>query len=205
MSRNEFTIYIKNLETGEVFADAIPRTQADAVWAADNKTIFYTAKNPLTLLSEKIKRHMLGSNPVADVVVYTETDPSNYIGVGKTKSDKYILIGSQATLSSEYRMIPVSYTHLDVYKRQAYQWSTARQGGEHVGAGDRQPLVCRVPTAGSTRPNAPDEVLGRRTPRPVRELQALVEQPPRHHSSALEQQFSVASQREGPDLSLIPI
>ena len=108
VSRNEFTIYIKNLETGEVFADAIPRTQADAVWAADNKTIFYTAKNPLTLLSEKIKRHMLGSNPVADVVVYTETDPSNYIGVGKTKSDKYILIGSQATLSSEYRMIPAN-------------------------------------------------------------------------------------------------
>ena len=105
VSRNEFTIYIKNLETGEIYKDAIPRTQSDAVWAADNKTIFYTSKNPVTLLSEKIKKHVLGSDAAADVVVYTETDPSNYIGVGKTKSEKYIFIVSQATLSSEHRFI----------------------------------------------------------------------------------------------------
>ncbi len=105
VSRNEFTIYIKNLETGEIFKDAIGRTQSDAVWAADNKTIFYTSKNPVTLLSEKIKKHVLGTDAAADVVVYTETDPSNYIGVTKTKSEKYIFIVSQATLSSEQRFI----------------------------------------------------------------------------------------------------
>ncbi len=105
VSRNEFTIYIKNLETGDTYKDAIVRTQSDATWAADNKTIFYTAKNPITLLSEKVKRHVLGTDASADVTVYTETDPSNYIGVGKTKSEKYILIVSQATLSSEQRFI----------------------------------------------------------------------------------------------------
>ena len=105
VSRNEFTLYIKNLETGEIYKDAIMRTQGDAVWAADNKTIFYTAKNPVTLLSEKIKKHVLGTDAAADMVVYTETDPSNYIGVAKTKSEKYIFITSQATLSSEQRFI----------------------------------------------------------------------------------------------------
>ncbi|RYY48677.1 MAG: oligopeptidase B, partial [Chitinophagaceae bacterium] len=66
VSRNEFTIYVKNLETGEVYTDAIPRTQSDPTWAADNKTIFYTSKNPITLLSEKIKRHVLGTAESAD-------------------------------------------------------------------------------------------------------------------------------------------
>jgi oligopeptidase B len=105
VSRNEFTLYIKNLETGETYKDAISRTQGDAVWAADNKTIFYTAKNPVTLLSEKIKRHVLGSDAATDVLVYQEKDATNYIGVGKTKSEKYIYIYSQATLSSENRII----------------------------------------------------------------------------------------------------
>ncbi|MBC7936102.1 MAG: S9 family peptidase [Rhizobacter sp.] len=106
VSRNEYTIYVKNLETGEIYKDLISRTQSDPVWAADNKTIFYTSKNPVTLLSEKIKRHMLGTDALTDVVVYEEKDPTNYIGVGKTKSDKYILIQSGATLSSETRFIP---------------------------------------------------------------------------------------------------
>ncbi len=108
VSRNEFTIYVKNLETGELYKDAISRTQSDPAWAADNKTIFYTSKNPVTLLSEKIKRHVLGTDAATDAVVYEEKDPSNYIGVGKTKSDKYIMIYSGATLSSETRFIPAN-------------------------------------------------------------------------------------------------
>lgn len=105
VSRREYIIYVKNLETGEIYKDAIPRTSADPAWAADNKTIFYTSKNPVTLLSEKIKRHVLGTDAGADVVVYEEKDPTNYIWVSKTKSDKYIIISSQATLSSEHRYL----------------------------------------------------------------------------------------------------
>ena len=104
-SRREYKIYIKNLQTGELFSDIIPGTEGQAVWANDNKTFFYTAKNPVTLLSEKIKKHTLGSAAASDAVVYEEKDPSNYIGVDKTKSEKYILIVSEATLSSEVRWI----------------------------------------------------------------------------------------------------
>jgi oligopeptidase B len=106
VSRREYTIYIKNLSTGEIYKDAVARTEGTVAWASDNKTFFYTSKNPVTLLSEKIKKHVLGTDAASDLVVYEEKDPSNYIGVGKTKSEKYIFITSQATLSSEQRFIP---------------------------------------------------------------------------------------------------
>ena len=106
VSRRQYTIQVKNLETGELLKDAIPNTQGGAVWAADNKTLFYTAKNPVTLLSEKIQKHKLGDDTSKDPVVYEEKDKSNYIGVDKSKSGKYIFIYSSATLSSEARMIP---------------------------------------------------------------------------------------------------
>ncbi|SEA93234.1 S9 family peptidase [Pedobacter hartonius] len=105
VSRRQYTIFVKNLETGELTADAIPNTEGDPVWAADNRTLFYTAKNPVTLLSEKIRKHRLGNDASEDPVVYEEKDKSNYIGVERSKSGKYIFIYSSATLSSEARMI----------------------------------------------------------------------------------------------------
>jgi len=108
VSRRQYTIYVKNLETGEILKDAIQNTEGDPCWANDNKTIFYCSKNPVTLLSEKIQRHTLGTDPATDVLVYEEKDKSNYISVGKSKNNKYIFIVSQATMSSEYRMIEAS-------------------------------------------------------------------------------------------------
>lgn len=105
VSRRQYSIYVKNLETGEILNDVIVNTEGDPCWANDNKTIFYTLKNPVTLLSEKIQRHLLGADALTDEVVYEETDKSNYIRVGKSKNNKYILISSAATMSSEYRMI----------------------------------------------------------------------------------------------------
>ncbi len=105
VSRRQYSIYIKNIETGEIYKDIVKNTSGDPVWANDNKTIFYTAKNLETLLSEKIKRHKLGTDASQDAVVYDEKDKSNYIGVAKSKSGKFIFIYSQATMSSEQRWI----------------------------------------------------------------------------------------------------
>lgn len=105
VSRRQYVIHVKNLETGELFKDAIPNTEGDATWAADNKTIFYTSKNPVTLLSEKIKKHRLNTDAKLDETVYEEKDKSNYIGVGKSKSGKYLFIYSQATQSNEMRIL----------------------------------------------------------------------------------------------------
>ena len=108
VSRRQYTIYVKNLVTGEIMKDAIKNTEGASTWANDNKTFFYTSKNPVTLLSEKIKRHSLGTTESQDVVVYEEKDKSNYIGVGKSKNNKYIFIYSSATLSTEVKMIDAS-------------------------------------------------------------------------------------------------
>jgi len=105
LSRRQYTIHVKNLETGEILKDAVYPTSGDPEWANDNTTLFYTATNPKTLLSEKIKRHTLGADPATDVTIYTEKDNTNYIGIRKTKSEKYIFIISAATMSSEYRML----------------------------------------------------------------------------------------------------
>ena len=113
ISRRQYTIYVKNIETGEILSDAVKNTQGDPCWANDNKTFFYTEKHPVTLLSEKILRHTLGTNASSDAVVYEEKDKSNYIGVDKSKNNKYIFITSQATLSSEIRFIDANNPNAD--------------------------------------------------------------------------------------------
>ncbi|MGO3305974.1 MAG: S9 family peptidase [Sphingobacterium sp.] len=108
VSRREYTIHVKNLETGEIFADKIERTSGGSTWANDNKTLFYTSKNPVTLLSEKIMRHTLHEESQHDVVVYLEQDNTNYIGVGKSKNGAYIFIYTGGTLSSEVLILDAS-------------------------------------------------------------------------------------------------
>lgn len=105
VSRREYIIQVKNLETGELLKDQLIRTTGAAVWANDSKTLFYTEKNPVTLLTQKIRKHVLGQNPSLDEIVYHETDSTNYIGVSKTRSEKYIIITSSATMSSEIRYL----------------------------------------------------------------------------------------------------
>ncbi|MCK5700569.1 MAG: S9 family peptidase, partial [Cyclobacteriaceae bacterium] len=104
-SRRIYTLRFKNLETGELFDDAIAGTQGGTAWANDNKTVFYTSKNEETLLPEKIKRHALSTNVTTDVVIYHEKDPSFYIGVYRTKSGKYIIIANSSTLVSDYHIL----------------------------------------------------------------------------------------------------
>jgi oligopeptidase B len=103
VSRRQYILHIKNLETGEIMPDRISNTEGYGQWANDNKTIYYVSKNPTTLLSEKIMKHTLGST-APDVLIYEEKDKSNYIGVGKTRSNKYLTIVSSATMSSEVRI-----------------------------------------------------------------------------------------------------
>lgn len=105
VSRRQYKIYFKNLKTGEIIDDNITNTSGQAVWAKDNQTIFYTANNPETLLSEKIVRHSVGKNSSTDQIVYEEKDKSNYIWVSKSKNGEYIIITSQATTSSEQRIL----------------------------------------------------------------------------------------------------
>jgi len=105
VSRRQYTIQVKNLETGEIYTDKIENTTGGSVWANDNKTLFYTKKDPVTLRNKKIYRHTLGTDTSEDVEVFHEEDDTFGAYVYKTKSHKYLVIGSYNTVSSEFRII----------------------------------------------------------------------------------------------------
>ncbi len=103
VGRREYVLRFKNLETGETLADVVPDVEPDLMWADDNRTVFYIEKDPVTLLSKTVKAHVLGTPASADRVVYQETDDSFYMGLMRTRSDKYLCIGLQSTVSNEFR------------------------------------------------------------------------------------------------------
>ncbi len=105
LSRRIFTVRFKNLETGEMLDDYIENTTGGGAWANDNLTFFYTTKNQVSLLSEKVFRHQLGNDTSGDEMVYHEKDPSFYIGVYKSKSDQYIIIHNSSTLVTDYHIL----------------------------------------------------------------------------------------------------
>ncbi|WP_250435941.1 S9 family peptidase [Hanstruepera flava] len=105
ISRRQYTIYFKNLTTGELLDDKLSNTNGSAVWANDNKTIFYATKDPETLRQNKIWKHILGTPQDSDVLVYEETDETFNSGVYKTKSKAFIMIYSRQTLSTEFRYL----------------------------------------------------------------------------------------------------
>ncbi len=105
VSRRIYTIKFKDLETGKMLKDEIAGTSGSAVWANDNKTIFYAVKDPVSLRSYKIFKHVLGTPSSDDKEVFHEADDTYIAFVYKTKSKEFIVAGSYATVSQEYRVL----------------------------------------------------------------------------------------------------
>ena len=106
VGRRQFVLKVKNLATGETYADEVPNVEGGVAWADDNKTIFYVEKDPVTLLGVRVKAHVLGTPASADRLVYTEKDDTFYMGVGTTSDDRYICIQLHSTVSDEQRCAP---------------------------------------------------------------------------------------------------
>ncbi|TGE20072.1 S9 family peptidase [Hymenobacter elongatus] len=105
VSRRLYTLRFRNLKTGELYPEKIANASGDAVWAADNKTVFYTTKDPATLLPYRVYRHTIGTDPEQDVLVYEEEDNTFYTGVSRSKSRQYIFLSVSSTMSSETRFL----------------------------------------------------------------------------------------------------
>ena len=105
VSRREYTLQFKDLTTGEVLADRIPGTTGGATWANDNKTVYYSKKDPITLRSSRIFKHVLGTDASQDVLVFEEADETFSCGIGKSKSEQYLMIASYSTVSNEWRYL----------------------------------------------------------------------------------------------------
>lgn len=105
ISRRQYKIQIKNLITGEIYSEEILNSTGSVTWANDNSTLFYARKDEVTLRSYKVFKHKLHTKVAEDVEVFHETDETFNTYVYKTKSRKYIIIGSSSTLTSEYRIL----------------------------------------------------------------------------------------------------
>ena len=105
VSRRQYTIQIKNLETNEILPEKILNTSGGATWASDNKTFFYVKNDLKTLRSDKIYRHTLNTGSSKDVLIYEEKDDTFNTFVYKEKSKKYLVIGSSSTLTNEYQIL----------------------------------------------------------------------------------------------------
>jgi oligopeptidase B len=107
VSRRKYTIRFKELDTGKIIGDVITNTTGRPVWAADNRTVFYSTKDA-TLRPFKISSHVLGTEVAADREVFIETDPTFNVYVSRSKSMRFIYISSNSTLSAEYRFLDAS-------------------------------------------------------------------------------------------------
>jgi oligopeptidase B len=105
VSRRQFTIQVKNLETNEILPFKIENTTGGSTWAGDNNTLFYTRKDEVTLRSDKVYKHKLGGDPANDAMIFHEKDDTYNTFVYKEKSRKYLVIGSTSTLTSEFRIL----------------------------------------------------------------------------------------------------
>ncbi len=105
VSRRLYTLRFQNLATGKLYPERIANTGGEVVWAADNKTVFYTKKDVTTLLPYQVYRHILGTDPKGDALVYEERDNTFNVHVNRSKSKKYVGIELVSSLSSEYRYL----------------------------------------------------------------------------------------------------
>jgi oligopeptidase B len=105
VSRRQYTIKVKNLITGEIYSEEIKNTAGGVTWANDNKTLFYTRKNEVTLRSHKVFKHKLNTKVETDKEVFHEKDETFNTFIYKTKSKKFLVIGSSSTLTTEYRIL----------------------------------------------------------------------------------------------------
>ena len=108
VGRRRYVLRFKNLRTGETLSDTIPDVEPDVAWANDNRTLLYIEKDPETLLGLRVKKHVLGSDPATDALIYEQTDTTLYTGISKSKSDRFLFIHMEGTLTSEWRYADAS-------------------------------------------------------------------------------------------------
>jgi oligopeptidase B len=103
VGRRQYTLRFKDLGTGRTLPESIPNVEADLAWSADSGSVLYIEKNPVTLLGYRVRRHVLGSDPANDPLVYEQDDLSYYTGLATTKDERYLLIVAESTEATQVR------------------------------------------------------------------------------------------------------
>ena len=112
--RLQYTLKIRNLKTGKNLPDTISGLSGSLAWANDNQSLYYVENDPVTLLSTRVKRHVLGTDASQDVLIYEEKDNTFYLGVSKSDDDRFVIVNSEATETSELKIIDANTPHAKV-------------------------------------------------------------------------------------------
>ena len=99
-----YDLRVRIAATGEEYPETIPSTDGDPVWAADSKSFYYVERDD-NQRPKRVKRHLVGTDPAEDLLVYEEADDSYFLNVHKSQSGEYIFINSYKGTSSEYRYL----------------------------------------------------------------------------------------------------
>lgn len=105
LSRRQYDIRIKKLDDETWTEDLLKNTSGSSEWANDSQTLYYVRKHKKTLLPYQVYRHVIGTDPKTDKLVYEEKDDTFYVGLDKTTSEKYILIHLDSTTTSEILLL----------------------------------------------------------------------------------------------------
>ncbi|UPT70794.1 MAG: S9 family peptidase [Flavobacterium sp. JAD_PAG50586_2] len=105
VSRRQYTIQVKNLVSGEILPVKLENTTGGSTWSSDNKTLFYSRKDEVTLRADKIYKHKIGTAADNDRLVYFEKDETFDVSVYKSKSKKYLIINSSSTMTTEFQTV----------------------------------------------------------------------------------------------------
>lgn len=105
LSRRQYDIRIKKLDDETWTDDLLKNTSGSSEWANDSQTLYYVRKHKKTLLPYQVYRHVVGTDPKTDTLVYEEKDDTFYVGLDKTTSEKYILIHLDSTTTSEILLL----------------------------------------------------------------------------------------------------
>ena len=101
--RRLYTVRLRDLETGRDYPERIENAEADLAWADDGQSVLYVAKDPETLLGSRVMRHVVGTAPADDTLVYEETDDTFFLGVERSRSGRFVYVVLDSTSTSEVR------------------------------------------------------------------------------------------------------
>lgn len=135
VGRRQYVIKVKDLATGALRSDTIGNVEPNVVWADDNRTLLYVAKDPVTLRGYRVMAHVLGTAPAADTLLYEEKDDTFQMGIARTADDRFICITVASTVSDEQRCAPASnptrFTVLAPRARE-FRYEADHQGGRWI-------------------------------------------------------------------------
>jgi oligopeptidase B len=108
-----FTLYVKDLATGELLSERIAGTSPSVAWANDSRTLFYIqldhARRPCRLY-----RHVVGSDLLADMLVHFEPDESFFLDISRTRSRDYLILDLASHSTSEVRFLSADWPEEDL-------------------------------------------------------------------------------------------